>query len=63
MKFFIKEWPDETASLMSENGSVIAYFPSIDDAIDVCHEWYQLTDIDISNRNFDLDMSVDGSML
>lgn len=40
MKFYIKEWDDNTVSLMTEMGHVLAYFPSIFDALNACEEWY-----------------------
>ncbi|MHB8534108.1 MAG: hypothetical protein ACYDBW_01525 [Sulfuricaulis sp.] len=39
MKFFIKSWPDETATLMTQTGRVIWTFSSMRDAIDGCAEW------------------------
>ena len=39
MKFYIKEWADETATLMTEMGYVQAYFSSISDAKTACYEW------------------------
>ena len=40
MKFYIKEWVDETATLMTEMGYVLAYFSLISDAQTACDEWY-----------------------
>jgi len=40
MKFYVKEWNDKTVSLMTENGNVLGYFPSIFDALTACEEWY-----------------------
>ena len=39
MKFFIKEWSDDTATLMTEHGQVIWTFSSMHDAIEGCAEW------------------------
>ncbi len=39
MKFFIKEWSDDTATLMTEYGQVIWTFISRQDAIEGCAEW------------------------
>ncbi|MHB8743125.1 MAG: hypothetical protein ACYC9L_08340 [Sulfuricaulis sp.] len=39
MKFFIKEWPDTTATLMTEHGQVIWTFSSMQAAIKACAEW------------------------
>lgn len=32
MCFYIKEWPDNTATLMTERGHVIWIFPSVEEA-------------------------------
>jgi hypothetical protein len=40
MKFYIREWNDQTVTLMTENGNVLGYFPSISDALTACDEWY-----------------------
>ncbi len=39
MKFFIKRWPDDTATLMTESGQVIRTFGSMQEAIEGCSEW------------------------
>ena len=39
MKFFIKRWPDDTATLMTESGQVIWTFSSMQEAIRGCTEW------------------------
>jgi len=40
MKFFIKKWPDDTATLMTESGQVIWTFSSMQEAIQRCtEEW------------------------
>ena len=46
MKFYIKEFPDDTAILMTEQGQVIWTFSSVDDALDECDE---LTDPETSH--------------
>ena len=41
MCFYIKEWPDNTATLMTERGHVIWIFPSVEeaeDAVEDCDE-------------------------
>ena len=40
MMFFIKEWNDQTVTLMTEHGNILAYFPSIVDALTACDELY-----------------------
>jgi len=32
MNFYIKEWPDDTATLMTEGGRVVWIFPSVEEA-------------------------------
>jgi hypothetical protein len=41
MKFYIKEWDDQTVSLMTSMGHVLGYFPSVYDALQTCEAWYQ----------------------
>lgn len=40
MKFIIKEWDNNTISLMTEAGNVLGYFPTIYSALSTCEEWY-----------------------
>lgn len=42
MAFFIKEWPNKTATLMADNGAVLWSFSSVEEAQQVCREWYNL---------------------
>jgi hypothetical protein len=37
--FYIKEWPDDTVTLMTETGHVIWTFDSVEDAIAGLREW------------------------
>ena len=39
MKFIIKEWPDQSATLMTENGYTLATFDSPAEARQACEEW------------------------
>ena len=39
MKFYIKEWHDNTATLMTGIGQVVCRFSSIEDAEAACLEW------------------------
>jgi hypothetical protein len=39
MRFFIKEWPDDTVTLMTEDGRVVWTFDSVEAAIAGCREW------------------------
>ena len=32
MSFYIKEWPDNTATLITEDGRVVWIFPSVEEA-------------------------------
>lgn len=36
MKYFIKEWPDNTATLIAEDGYALEIYSSVDEAIDAC---------------------------
>lgn len=47
MYFYIKEWPNKTATLMSENGTVLWTFHSVEQAQEVCREWYRVQENDI----------------
>ena len=42
MGFFIKEWPNKTATLMADTGAVLWTFHDVDEALRVCREWYNL---------------------
>lgn len=44
MVFYIKEWPDGHATLMTENGHVLWTFSCIEDAEQACHEWRNIHD-------------------
>ena len=36
MQYFIREWSDQTASLIAEDGYTLDIFVNLDDAIDAC---------------------------
>lgn len=40
MKFFIREWSENTIVLMTETGNVLSYFTSVKDALNACEELY-----------------------
>lgn len=42
MRFFIKEWPNKTATLLAENGTVLWTFSSAEEAEKVCMNWYHV---------------------
>ena len=42
MRVYIKEWPDMTATIISESGQVIWTFSSIEDARQACDEWHNI---------------------
>ena len=42
MFFYIKEWPDGTATPMAKNGVVLWTFHSVEEAQQVCRYWYQV---------------------
>ena len=48
MYFYIKEWPNKTATLMSDNGTVLWTFHNVEEAQQVCREWYRIQDGDVS---------------
>ena len=41
MKLIIKEWPDQSATLMTENGYSLATFNNSAEAQQACEEWRQ----------------------
>jgi len=47
MFLYIKEWPDKTATLMAKNGAVLWTFCSVEEAYNVCRDWYQINKDDI----------------
>jgi len=44
MNLYIKEMTDNTALLITDVGSVVATFGSMDDAVQECSEWLQTND-------------------
>ena len=40
MKFTVSQHHDTSVSLMTDMGYVLGYFSSIDEAVDICNEWY-----------------------
>lgn len=42
MYFYIKEWPNNSAALMSEDGVVLWSFASVEEARKVWREWYNI---------------------
>jgi hypothetical protein len=42
MLVYIKEWPNKTASILSNNGQVIWTFSSTSEARRACGEWHNL---------------------
>jgi len=40
MNFYIKEWPDRSASLMTAAGRQLFTFKSVDSALAACGDWY-----------------------
>lgn len=39
MSFYIQEWPNKTATLMAQNGTVVWTFSNVAEAEKVCLEW------------------------
>ena len=40
MTFYIKAWPDRSATLMTETGHILWTFPTLDEAMAACRDWY-----------------------
>jgi hypothetical protein len=40
MKLFIKEWPNKTATIMTESGQVVWTFSNREIARDACRAWF-----------------------
>lgn len=55
MIFFIKEWPNRTATLMADNGAVLWTFSSVAEARKVCDEWYKVQGEQVNYRLYTLD--------
>ena len=47
MVFFIREWPNKTATLMTEDGVVLWTFTNVKEAEFVCEEWYRVQKEDV----------------
>lgn len=45
MTFYIKAWPDNTATLMTEIGQILWTFPSVEEAAQACQEWYDINSV------------------
>lgn len=48
MYFYLKEWPNKTATLMSDNGTILWTFHNVEEAQKVCSEWYRVQEGDVS---------------
>ncbi|MEZ5541384.1 MAG: hypothetical protein R3F42_05000 [Pseudomonadota bacterium] len=44
MQVIIKEWPNKTASLISESGQLIWTFSTVQEARQACSDWHNLVD-------------------
>ena len=42
MNFYIKEWPNKSATLMTDDGIVLWTFSSVTEARKVWHDWRKL---------------------
>jgi len=51
MRFYIREWSDDTIVLMTETGHVLSYFSTINDALHACSEWY---DVNLSEKKYEV---------
>jgi hypothetical protein len=45
MQFYIKEWSGRTVALMTGTGQVLAYFPTVLEALAAIKGWYQFNGI------------------
>ncbi len=44
MEFYIKEWSDKTASLVTRDGYRLWTFASVDSALTACRDWYRVSE-------------------
>lgn len=42
MKVFIKVWPNNTATVMTDNGQVLWTFSNVAEARKACREWHSI---------------------
>jgi hypothetical protein len=57
MSFYIKEWPDNTATLMTEGGRVVWIFPSVEEAEEAaenCGEIANAKKIKLEKKEFSI---------
>lgn len=47
MNFYIKEWPDNTATLITESGHVVWFFPSVEEAEEAAENSDEIVDAGI----------------
>lgn len=60
MQFFIKEWDDQTASVMTAQGHILGYYPSMFEALAACETLQQThQDSEICFHCRDIDNSQD----
>lgn len=45
MAFYIKAWPDNTATLMTAMGQVLWTFPTVEEAAQACRDWYSVNSV------------------
>lgn len=51
MEFFIKQWPDRSATLMTANGYALSIFDSAEQAHLACQAWYEAYGHDAGAQN------------
>ena len=44
MDFYIREWADKTASLITRDGHRLWTFANVDSALTACREWYRVSE-------------------
>jgi len=52
MKFYIREWSENTVVLMTEAGHVLSYFGSVNEALDACSQWYNSNASELKHNVF-----------
>ncbi|MDH5472108.1 MAG: hypothetical protein OEY87_04175 [Gammaproteobacteria bacterium] len=53
MKFTVNQHNDTSVSIMTDMGYVLGYFASVDEALNICDEWYS-----INNQEYKFDVDV-----
>jgi len=46
MKFYIREWNENTIVLMTQMGHILGYYSSTEEALQARDEWYKFKDVE-----------------